>query len=118
MSNEESSATERFGLRLQRLRELRNLTQAELGRRAVMAAASVSHFETGQRMPSLESLVKLADALEVSADVLLGRADLAAGGGTQVDPIFLRASRASAETLDTVKRVTAAILSGVENRQK
>jgi DNA-binding XRE family transcriptional regulator len=51
MSNGESGDNERFGLRLQRLRELRNLTQVELGRRAGMAAASVSHFETGQRMP-------------------------------------------------------------------
>jgi transcriptional regulator with XRE-family HTH domain len=118
MSNEESSAERRFALRFQRLREMRNLTQAELGRRAGMAAASVSHFETGQRMPSLESLIKLADALEVSTDVLLGRAELSVGVGVQVDPIFLRASRASAETLDTVKRVTAAILSGVESRQK
>jgi transcriptional regulator with XRE-family HTH domain len=118
MSSEDFGTHARFGPRLQRLRELRNLTQAELGRRAGMAAASVSHFETGQRMPSLESLVKLANALEVSADALLGRAELTADSGAQVDPIFLQASRASAETLDTVKRVTAAILSAVESRHK
>jgi transcriptional regulator with XRE-family HTH domain len=107
-----------FGSRLQRFREIRNLTQAELGRRAGMAAASVSHFETGQRSPSLESLVKLADALEISTDALLGRAELDQDSGTKIDPIFLRASQASSDTLDTVRRVTAAILSGVENRQK
>ena len=55
-----------------------------------MGAASVSHFETGQRAPSLESLVKLADALEVSVDTLLGRAPVEAGA--MLDPIFLRAS--------------------------
>jgi transcriptional regulator with XRE-family HTH domain len=93
---------------LSRFRELRKLTQAELGKRAGFAAASISHFETGQRVPSLESLVKLADALDVSLDALIGRES--AETGSQIDPIFLRASRASADKLDAVRRVTAALL--------
>lgn len=103
-----------FGKRLHHLRELRNLTQAELGSRAAMSAAAISHFETGQRAPSLESLVKLADALQVSTDALLGRDSTESVG--HVDPIFLRASRASAETLDTVRRVTEAILGAAPRR--
>jgi transcriptional regulator with XRE-family HTH domain len=99
---------------LKTLRELRNLTQAELGDRAQMGAASVSHFETGQRTPSLESLVRLADALDVSVDTLLGRAPIEAGA--KLDPIFLRASRASAQTLETVRKVTAALLDETDNR--
>lgn len=77
-----------------------------------MGAASVSHFETGQRVPSLESLVKLADALEVSIDGLLGRGS--SEPGVAVDPLFLRASRAPAQTLDVLRRVTAALLSDQE----
>lgn len=96
---------------LRELRERRGLTQAELGAKAEIAGASVSHFETGQRQPSLESLVKLADALEVTVDTLLGRASIEA----HVDPIFLRASRADAQTLGTLKRLTAALLDGVED---
>jgi transcriptional regulator with XRE-family HTH domain len=99
---------------LQALRELRKLTQSELGGRARIAAASISHFETGQRTPSLDSLVKLADALNVSVDALLGRAPVEASA--QLDPIFLRASRASAQTLDTVRRVTAALLADMEKK--
>lgn len=91
---------------------MRGFTQGELGARAGMAAASVSHFETGQRVPSLDSLVKLADALEVSVDALLGRAPVAEA--SHLDPVFLRASRASAQTLDTVRRVTEAVLASVE----
>ena len=102
------SAALAFALR--ELRERRGFTQAELGARAEMGGASVSHFETGQRVPSLDSLVKLADALDVSVDTLLGRAPVDA----RVDPIFLRASRADAQTLGTVKRVTAALLEGIE----
>lgn len=95
-------------LNLQRFRELRELTQSQLGARAGIAPASVSHFETGQRVPSLESLVKLADALEVSLDALIGRAESA--HASKVDPLFLRASQASAEKLEAVRRVTAALL--------
>lgn len=99
---------EALAANLKSLRELRKLTQAELGSRAGMGAASISHFETGQRTPSLDSLVKLADALGVSVDTLLGRAPVEAGA--QLDPIFLRASRADAQVLESVRRVTAALL--------
>jgi transcriptional regulator with XRE-family HTH domain len=93
---------------LKALRELRGLTQAELGSKAGMGGASVSHFETGQRMPSLDSLIKLADALDVTTDALLGRASVEAA--PTLDPIFLRAAQADAQTLDTIRRVTAALL--------
>lgn len=93
---------------LRQLRELRNMTQAEMGERAGIGAASISHFETGQRAPSLETLVKLADALSVTVDTLLGRAPIE--DAAQVDPVFVQASRADVQTLDTVRRVTAAIL--------
>src|SRR5258708_38388351 len=108
MSTRNLDLTEQFGRRLQSMRELRHLTQAQLGSRAGMAAASVSHFETGQRAPSLESLVKLADALDVSVDALLGRAPVESS--MQVDPLFLRASRADSQTLETARRVMAALL--------
>jgi transcriptional regulator with XRE-family HTH domain len=94
-------------------RELRSLTQAELGQRAGIAGASISHFETGQRVPSLESLIKVADALNVSVDALLGRAPVDAQA--HVDPVFLQASRSSARTLDTVRRVTAALLENLKS---
>lgn len=108
MSSPELEGTRNLGANLRNFREVRGLTQADLGNRAGIAPASISHFETGQRVPSLDSLVKVADALGVSVDVLLGRAPIDAGA--QIDPIFLRASRASAQTLERVRRVTAALL--------
>lgn len=100
---------------LRSIRELRRLTQAQLGERAGIAPASVSHFETGQRQPSLDSLVKLANALEVSADALLGRVPVEQAA--QVDPLFLRASNASAHTLDMVRRITTALLAEEEAKR-
>ena len=93
---------------LRALRERRGMTQAELGRRAGMPAAAVSHFETGLRTPALGSLVRLADALDTSVDALLGRAPV------EVDPIFVQASKASPRTLATIRRVTAALLADLE----
>ncbi|MBI3864172.1 MAG: helix-turn-helix transcriptional regulator [Planctomycetia bacterium] len=114
MSSPKSELGHAFRESLKKLREIRNLTQSELGERAGIAAAAVSHFETGQRVPSLDSLVRLADALGVSVDELLGRDVARSPAG--VDPIFLRASRASMDVLDTVKRVTAALLDAKPSR--
>jgi transcriptional regulator with XRE-family HTH domain len=112
VSSPDAVSSKIFGRNLKKTREIRGLTQAELGHRAGMAGAAVSHFETGQRAPSLDSLVKLADALDVSTDQLLGRAS--ASAPPRVDPIFVRASRANSQTLDVLRRVTAALLAGTD----
>ena len=101
------TVAQQFARSLRATREMRGLTQTELGSRAGMAAASVSHFETGVRAPSLESLVKLADALDVPVDALLGRAPAMASEG---DPLLLRAARADTRTRETIRRVTEALL--------
>lgn len=112
----ENSVSAALQANLRNFRELRGLTQAQLGKRSGVAAASVSHFETGQRTPTLETLVKLADALSVTVDILLGRASLESA--VQVDPVFVQASRADSQTLETVRRVAAAILADVKASQK
>ena len=63
----------RFRDRLRQWRRKRSFTQEELARRAEVPTISVSHFETGHRFPNAESLRRLADALGVSTDYLLGR---------------------------------------------
>lgn len=63
----------RFRDWLRQWRRKRSFTQEELAKRAGVPMISVSHFETGHRFPSAESLRRLADALGVSADYLLGR---------------------------------------------
>ena len=101
-------------MNLRKFRELRGLTQAQMGARSAIGAASISHFETGQRTPTLQTIVKLADALDVTVDALLGRAPVESSA--HVDPVFLQASRADAQTLDTVRRVAEAILEDADKR--
>ena len=67
------ATSDRFPQRLRAARELRELSQGRLADRAKLQASAVSHFETGARKPSFNNLRKLADALEVTTDYLLGR---------------------------------------------
>ena len=64
-----------FAARLIAARKAKTLSQEALADRADMTPGAVSHFETGKRKPSLDNLRKLADALQVTADFLLGRTD-------------------------------------------
>ena len=54
---------------------MRDLNQGQLARRSGLLASAVSHFETGARKPSFDNLKRLADALDVTTDYLLGRVD-------------------------------------------
>ncbi|MBC2592861.1 helix-turn-helix transcriptional regulator [Ruficoccus amylovorans] len=66
---------EEFKDRLKALRERRQLSQADVAERSGLMPAAISHFETGKRSPSFDNLRKIADALDVSVDYLLGRID-------------------------------------------
>lgn len=55
----------------QRRREL-DLNQTELAHRAGLKPSAISQYESGERRPSYEALIKLASALQVSTDYLIG----------------------------------------------
>lgn len=61
-----------FGERLRTLRKERNLTQKQLATLIGVKNSVISFYEVGDRTPSPEVLKKLAVALHVSADILLG----------------------------------------------
>ena len=82
-----SKPSEIFPDRLRAARERRELSQSELAERARLQASAVSHFETAGRKPSFENLKKLADALNVSTDYLLGRTAEMEGTAMAGDPL-------------------------------
>jgi len=63
---------ETFPLRLKEARKMRKMTQCELAKKSGIPTSSIGQFETGARMPSVETLVKLVSALNVTTDNLLG----------------------------------------------
>ena len=73
--SESTRPSEIFPQRLRAARELRELNQGDLAKRTGLQASAVSHFETGARKPSFDNLKRLADALNVTTDYLLGRVD-------------------------------------------
>lgn len=62
-----------IGKRLKDLRIEKGMSQQELGQAVGITKVSVCGYENGTRIPNLEKLVKLAEALETSTDYLLGR---------------------------------------------
>lgn len=82
-----SAPSDAFPDRLRAARDLRGYSQGALAERAKMPPTSIAHFEGGARKPSFDTLRRLANALEVTTDYLLGRVeqpDLAEAG----DPFF------------------------------
>ncbi len=95
--NSSSKPTEIFPLRLRSARSARDLSQSELASRADLQASAVSHFETGTRKPSFDNLRRLADALRVTTDYLVGRSDNMEASTATVDQLHRHYSGLSAE---------------------
>jgi transcriptional regulator with XRE-family HTH domain len=60
-----------FGQNLVVSRGRADLSQEELAIRAALHRTEIGHLERGARVPRIDTLVKLAGALEVSTDDLL-----------------------------------------------
>lgn len=76
-----------FSVRLRAARDLRGLSQSQLAQEASLETTSISHFESGSRKPSFDNLRKLAVALRVTTDYLLGLSDTPDSVGID-DPIL------------------------------
>jgi len=67
-----TAAKTSFPETLANIRMRRGWSQHELAVRSGIANTTISRIESGHRLPDLENFRKLAQALEVSADELLG----------------------------------------------
>lgn len=61
-----------FGRKLRELRKQKNLTQKQLAALIGVKNSIISFYEVGDRIPSPEIIIKLAAALNVTSDYLLG----------------------------------------------
>ena len=86
-----------FGERLRKAREDKGLSQQDLATRAGIQASAVSHFELGRRLPSFDNIRRLADALNVTSDFLLGREDVREVAGPEAAALFREYRDLSAE---------------------
>lgn len=61
-----------FNERLKTLRIQRKMTQSELAKKIYISQPAYSKYEVGTASPNPETLSKIADALDISVDYLLG----------------------------------------------
>ena len=64
-----------MGDKLRSLRMEKKLTQKQVAERIGLAISAVSSYESNNRYPSYEALIKLARMFHVSTDYLLGITD-------------------------------------------
>ena len=58
--------------RIRKQRMKLGITQTALAKAAKLTPAAISQFESGSRKPSFDALLKLAKALKITTDYLLG----------------------------------------------
>lgn len=65
-----------FGKKIQYLREKNDMTQRELATKINISFSVMSRIESGDRAARDEEIIKIAKALNVSTDYLLGNSDI------------------------------------------
>lgn len=60
-----------MGIRIRQLRKEHGVTQAQLAQRLDISPAFMGHIERGTRIPSLETLTRIAKELSVSLDLIV-----------------------------------------------
>lgn len=61
-----------FGARLRELRQGQRMTQQQLAERLGVAKSVISYYESGDRFPSYDVLIRISHTFHISTDALLG----------------------------------------------
>jgi transcriptional regulator with XRE-family HTH domain len=109
--------SESFGERLRHIREEKRLSQAELAEKTGFQPSAISHFESGRRAPSFDNLKKLADALAVTIDYLLGRETLPTTAGPVAQKLFRNFEQMSADDQEDLAKFAALLAAKNRRRQ-
>jgi transcriptional regulator with XRE-family HTH domain len=64
---------ETIGTHIRELREKKRLTQPELAEKIDIKRPSITAYESGNQLPPVDTLIKVADCFNVSLDFLTGR---------------------------------------------
>lgn len=92
----ETSKGMRLGERLAELRGDRGLTQKDLSEQLHISSSSISAYETGARLPSIETVFDFAEYFDVTTDYLLGRTD------NSVSPSVLKQEIVDGESVEGI----------------
>ena len=87
-----------MGARIRELRTARRWSQSDLARQIGVQKATVGQYESGDRSPSYEVLIRIADVFAVSTDYLIR-----GNGGNDLDALPPSES-------DAIRTIIAALL--------
>lgn len=101
-----------LGFRIAEIRRKKHITQEGLAERAGISQIFISEIERGIKQPSLDTFVRIADALEVSADYLL-RDDIRAGEAYVFDELTEKLKNLTPAQRSAVAKIIDAYLSTI-----
>ena len=84
-------------MNLKMLRKQRRMTQKDVADHLCCSPGVYSRYETGEREPSIDILIILADLFKVSVDYLIGRQDIAFAGLSIYEKTLVTAARSADE---------------------
>ena len=61
-----------FAKNLKKYRKMKNISQEKLGKSLNYGSTAIANYESGRNEPSIDSLIKIAEVLDVTIDDLLG----------------------------------------------
>jgi len=65
------SEIQRFAKNMKKLREAKGMSQGDIHRATRIDRAYISNLEAGKQNPTLETIAKIAEALDITSDKLL-----------------------------------------------
>ncbi|MDA8093962.1 MAG: helix-turn-helix transcriptional regulator [Betaproteobacteria bacterium] len=81
-AKKKKTCNDAFGRALRQLRRQKHLSQEDLGFDAGLARTYISLLELGQRSPTLDTLIALCAALDVSLSEMAARIEQEMSGGS------------------------------------
>ncbi|MFA5029627.1 MAG: helix-turn-helix transcriptional regulator [Patescibacteria group bacterium] len=66
-----TNSSRKLGINVRRIREEKGMTQGDLCRKLGLDRAYLSNVESGKKNPTLATMERIAEALDVSVDELL-----------------------------------------------
>lgn len=84
-------------MNLKKIRMQKDITQREVADGLGCSATVYSRYETGERQPSIEMLLKLSEFFGVSIDYIVGNREITAPTFSQYEIDLVMASRAADE---------------------
>ena len=110
MGHENSTIKHRqIGKRIKEIREQNNLSQAELAEATNLSVSYISHVENAKRKASLESVLRIVNALGITVDELLAGVQLHNPTAYQTDIDLLMAECSEKEKRFVYEIIKASI---------